>query len=156
VKQGLDLHLKNPSRRIDLDKLLGDYMVSLDEHFGMMLKDISKLIPVAEVIRRQGKTVHRYLVKDQVDQECHYGSLWKKWWVNTGWKGEKMRKDLELAGKSFGAITSLLGDLQTTRTNLVSYRAHIKRFKVNPVLNVNSGSQISINKLPVIYLPRKK
>lgn len=133
-------------------------MMSLDEHFGTMLKDVSKLIPVAEVIRRQGKTVHRYLVEGQetVDQEYHYGSLWKKWWVNKGWNGGKMRKDLELAGNSISAITSLLRDLQNTRTNLVSYRAHMKRFKVNPALNANSCSQTSIDRHTVKQLLSKK
>jgi len=132
VKQGLELHLRSPNNKVDLDKLLQNYMTSIDEHFGTMLKDVSDLIPIAEVVREQGKRIHRYLVKDHeaVDQEYNYGSLWKKWWVNAGWKGEKMRKDLDLAGQAINAITSLIQDLKTTRSNLVGYRTHIKKFKV--------------------------
>lgn len=107
-------------------------MASVDEHFALLLIRVSELIPIAETARDQGRTIHRYLVKDHemVHQELHYGSLWKRWWLNTGWKGDKMRKDLELAGQAIAIIVEWLKGLKCARDNLIMYRAHIKQFKV--------------------------
>ena len=134
VKLGLELYLNDPRTQVDLDKLLDNYVASIDEHFVLLLRRVSELIPVAETARDQGKTIHRYLVKDQetVHQELNYGSLWKRWWVNTGWKGDKMRKDLELAGQAIAVITNWLASLKIARDNLAIYRTHIRQFKVLP------------------------
>lgn len=107
-------------------------MGSMDNHFAILLRRVNELIPLAEAARDQGKTIHRYLVKDHetVHQELNYGTLWKRWWINTGWKGDKMRKDLEVAGQATAFIIQLLRDLVIARDHLITYRVHIKQFKV--------------------------
>ena len=107
-------------------------MDSMDDHFALLLGRVNDLIPFAEAARDQGRMIHRYLVKDHeiVHEELNYGTLWKRWWVNTGWKGEKMRKDLELAGQATGFVIQWLRDLGIARDNLITYREHIKQFKV--------------------------
>jgi hypothetical protein len=136
MKRGLERHLRNPGIEVNLDKLLEDYITSMDQHFASMLEEVNALIQMAEIIMKQAQLIHGYLVRDleTVDQKLNFGSLFERFWENTGWKGEKMKRDLELADYSIHAITSLIGDLKETRFNLVTYRKHIKQFKVTSTL----------------------
>ena len=130
----------------------------MDQHFGSMLEEVNGLIQMAEVVKKQAQTINGYLVRDleTVDQKLNFGTLFERYWENTGWKGEKMKRDLELADHSINAITSLIGDLKETRFNLVTYRKHIKQFKVPPVhqRKKTNYSQTSTNKFRVTRLQR--
>jgi hypothetical protein len=131
----------------------------MDNHFALLLGHVNDLIPIAQAARDQGKTIHRYLVKDHetVHQELNYGSLWKRWWVNTGWKGEKMRKDLEVAGQAIALIIPFLRDLEIARDNLIAYRAHIKQFKVRTPSRTLLMSKSNMNKqLPSHLSPEEQ
>ena len=160
VKCGLERHLRNPKAGVNLDKLLEDYIKSMDQHFGSMLEEVNALIQMAEVVKKQAQTINGYLVRDleTVDQKLNFGSLFERYWENTGWKGEKMKRDLELADHGIHAITSLIADLKETRFNLVTYRKHIKQFKVPPTRvhrrEKTNYSQTSTNKFRVMRLQR--
>jgi len=136
VKGGLERHLRNPGIEVNLDKLLEDYIGSMDQHFGSMLEEVNGLIQMAKDVMKQGQLIHGYLVKDleTVDQKLNFGSLFERFWENTWWKGEKMKRDFELAVHAIHAITSLIGDLKDARSNLITYRKHIKQFKVRSAL----------------------
>ena len=133
MKRALEKVIKNPYVKIDLDALLRDYMTSLDDHFKSLLTDVSMLIPVAENVMKQGMRIGNVLRKehDHLDKDYNYSSLFEKLFVNRGWKGEKLRRELELTDVSLKAISKLVGGLKETRGRLVSYRENIKNFKVS-------------------------
>jgi len=105
----------------------------MDEHFGMLLGCVQDLIERAMNTKIQAQTIHRYFMKEKntVDKKLNFGTPFELLFENRGWKGEQMRRDLEVATVGLHTIENLLGDLEITRYNLITYRKHIKYFQVN-------------------------
>jgi hypothetical protein len=112
-------------------------MESMTKYLQILLEAIDRLKTSAVDIRDQGKIIHWHLVRDREgqNQAYNYASLWQTWWTNTGWRGEKMRKDLELAGTAISVTSDLIADLEKARRNLASYKHHVIEFKVKVLSN---------------------
>jgi hypothetical protein len=97
-----------------------------------MHEEINVLIPLAENVRKQGRNIERHLKweNNQIDRSFHNSDLWTRLVDGRGWKGKRMKKDLELSGQAIGVISDMVNKLQETRAQLIYYRANIKNFKV--------------------------
>ena len=92
----------------------------------------TKLIGHAEDIEEQAQLIsfNTKFEWKNIDKEYNHSVWWKKLFVNTGWKGEMLRRDLEACRDTIGNITIFITGLRSIKTHLTYYREHIDNFKV--------------------------
>lgn len=92
----------------------------------------TKLIGLAEDIEEQAKLISFNMKFEwkNLDKIYNHSGWWKSLFVKSGWKGEMLRRDLEVCRDTIGNITIFIADLRSVKTQLKYYREHIDNFKV--------------------------
>lgn len=126
--KGLNAILRNPSANVDLNRLLLNYIGSLDKHLDKILKRIQIPIPLAGSITDLGMDIYEILKAEEDKLEERIWPLQK--FVDQRWKSRKLLKDLRLTKSSINTIESLSMGLTQARARLVQYRTNVQEFQV--------------------------
>lgn len=104
----------------------------MKKHLSNLDERTTKLIAVAEDVEEQAKLIsfHMKFEWKNIDKEYNHAPLWKMVFVNRGWKGEMLKRDLTACRDTIGNITVFITGLRSVKTQLTYYREHIDNFKV--------------------------
>lgn len=118
-----------------LSTLISQLFEKINTSLGALLLALDRTIPTATRASDHSRLIFGAMKEEESIKQREKGELgWTQYLGGVGgakgWKGQQLRRDLELTRESAATVVELWKGLEGCRTSLLGYRSNVGHFKV--------------------------